>query len=62
MLPVGVGKGAVVLSKGLVVGGISVTRVTLPVGTESVMLVVAVTTKVEADSDSDGGDGVISGT
>lgn len=43
MLPVGVGSGAVVLSKGRVVGGI---KVTLVLGRESVMFVVAVTTRV----------------
>lgn len=48
MLPVGVGSGAVVLSKGRVVGGI---RVTLPLGSESVVFVVRVTIRVEADSD-----------
>ena len=47
MLPVGVGSGAVVSSKGRVVGGISVM---LPVGSESVMFVVAVTTRVDADT------------
>lgn len=59
-MPVGVGNGAVVLSKGRVVGGINVTSVTFPVGTESVTLVVAVTTRVDPDSDSVGGDEVIS--
>ena len=58
MLPVGVGTGAVVLSKGRVVGGISVM---LPLGSESVMFVVAVTIKVEADSDTSVEE-VISGT
>jgi hypothetical protein len=65
MLPEGVGNAAVVLSNGRVVGGISVTTVTLPVGTDTVTFVVAVTTNVEADSTENGGsadDGVISGT
>lgn len=56
MLPVGVGSGAVVLSKGRVVGGINVT---FPLGSESVMFVVAVTTRVEAVWDAVGG-GVVS--
>lgn len=43
ILPVGVGSSAVVFSKGRVVGGI---KVTLPLGRESVMFVVAVTTRV----------------
>lgn len=55
ILPVGVGSGAVVLSNGRVVGGISVKTVTLPEGRESVTLVVAVTTKVETDSAVRGG-------
>lgn len=42
-VPGGVGSGAVVLSNGRVVGGI---KVTLPLGRESVMFVVAVTTRV----------------
>lgn len=57
VLPVGVGSGAVVLSNGRVVGGISVT---LLLGRLSVMFVVAVTTRVEADSDTSG-EGVILG-
>lgn len=52
MLPVGVGNGAVVLSKGRVVGGI---KVTLPLGRESVMFVVAVTTRVSGVWDAGGG-------
>lgn len=57
MLPVGVGSGAVVLSKGRVVGGI---RVTLPLEKESVMFVVAVMTRVLGVSDAAGGGVVVS--
>lgn len=62
MLLEGVGSGAVVFSNGRVVGGINVTMVTLPVGKESVMFVVAVTTKVEAVSAVRGGAVVFAGT
>ena len=59
MFPVGIGNGGVVvLSNGRVVGGI---RVTLPLGSESVMFVVAVTTKIPG-FDVDSGTGVIGGT
>lgn len=56
MFPVGIGNGVVVvLSNGRVVGGI---RVTLPLGSESVKFVVAVTTKVPG---VDSGSGVVGG-
>lgn len=58
ILPVGVGTGAVVLSKGRVVGGISVT---LPVGSDSVMFAVSVTTRVDGVSETSGAD-VVGGT
>lgn len=59
MLPVGIGNGGVVvLSNGRVVGGINVTS---PLGSESVMFVVAVTTKIPG-FDDDSGTGVIGGT
>ena len=59
MFPVGIGNGVVVvLSNGRVVGGISVTS---PLGSESVMFVVAVTTKIPG-LDFDSGTGVVGGT